>query len=50
MKLLTLDPDVVTTLEWLGCDREAFPGSTRLHVVVGPPEIVLDIRRKPPTS
>lgn len=46
MKLVTLDPDLATVFEWLGCTREEFPGSLQLLVVVGPPEIVLDTPRK----
>lgn len=45
MKLVTLDPDVALVFEWLGCDREDFPGARHLFVVVGPPEILLGAPR-----
>ena len=45
MKLLTLNPDLATLLEVLGCTREAFPVPGPLLVVDGPPEILLDRRR-----
>jgi len=41
MKLVTLDPALAQALEWLGCDREEFPGNRRMLVLVGPPEILL---------
>lgn len=46
MKLLTLNPYLATALEMLGCDREDFPGARTLYVLIGPPEILLEPRRR----
>lgn len=46
MKLLTLNPHLAEALEMLGCDREDFPGARALYVLVGPPEILLEPRRR----